>query len=39
MLLLGYRVIDVDYEDGKGADRFVWDVRTAGPSAAFAWRF
>lgn len=39
MLLLGYRVIDVDYEDGTGADRVAWDVRTAGPSAAFAWRF
>lgn len=39
MLLLGYRHIDVDYEDGNGRDRFVWDVATSGPAAAFAWRF
>ena len=38
-LLLGWRVIDVDYEDGSGAGRFAWDVRTAGPAAALAWRF
>lgn len=39
MLLLGYRYLDVDYDDGNGADRFVWDVATSGPAAAFAWRF
>jgi hypothetical protein len=39
MLLLGYRYLDVDYKDGNGADRFVWDVATSGPAAAFAWRF
>lgn len=39
MLLLGYRHIYVDYEDGSGDRRFQWDVTTAGPAAAFAWRF
>jgi len=39
MLLLGYRHIDVDYKDGSGANRFVWDIATGGPAAAFAWRF
>lgn len=39
MLLLGYRHLYVDYEDGNGADRFVWDMTTAGPAAALAWRF
>lgn len=39
MVLLGYRHIDVDYENGRGANRFVWDVTTSGPSVAFAWRF
>lgn len=38
-LLLGYRHIDVDYEDGNGADRFKWDVAEGGPTAGFAWKF
>lgn len=38
-LLLGYRHIDVDYEDGNGADRFKWDVWEGGPTAGFAWQF
>lgn len=38
-LLLGYRHIYVDYEDGSGDRRFAWEVTTAGPSAGFAWRF
>ena len=38
-LLLGYRHIDVDYDDGSGADRFLWDVWEGGPTAGFAWRF
>jgi hypothetical protein len=28
---LGYRYIDVDYEHGGGADRFVYDMSTFGP--------
>lgn len=28
---LGYRYIDVDYENGSGADRFVYDMSTFGP--------
>jgi hypothetical protein len=38
-VLFGYRHIDVDYEDGNGADRFKWDVWEGGPSAGFAWKF
>lgn len=38
-LLFGYRVLDVDYEDGEGADRFLYDVRSSGPVVGFAWHF
>ena len=29
-LLSGYRVLDIDYEDGTGRDAFIFDVRTSG---------
>jgi len=29
--LLGYRALDVDYEDGEGADRFKFDTVSQGP--------
>ena len=38
-VLLGYRHIDVDYEDGNGADRFKWDAWEGGPAVGFAWQF
>jgi len=38
-LLIGYRHIDVDYDDGSGRDRFVWDLTEAGPTLGVAWRF
>jgi hypothetical protein len=38
-LILGYRHIDVDYDDGSGADRFLWDLALGGPTVGFAWRF
>ena len=35
----GYRVLDQDYEDGSGDDKFVYDMRLAGPVLAvnFVW--
>lgn len=38
-LLFGYRYIDVDYDDGSGSSRILWDVGLGGPSAGLAWRF
>ncbi|MCK6370080.1 MAG: hypothetical protein L6Q83_01940 [Gammaproteobacteria bacterium] len=38
-LMLGFRYLDVDYDDGSGADRFRWDVTEGGPAAGFAWQF
>lgn len=38
-LLLGFRYIDVDYDDGTGSDRFLLDVGEGGPTAGFAWQF
>lgn len=35
----GYRVLDIDYEDGNGAGRFAYDVTSAGPMVAVAWQF
>jgi hypothetical protein len=31
-LILGYRALDVDYEDGEGLDRFKYDVTSQGPA-------
>ena len=35
----GYRVLDIDYKDGSGADRIVDDMQQAGPLLAvtFVW--
>jgi len=38
-LVIGYRYLDVDYDDGSGQDRFVWDVTEAGPALGVAWQF
>ena len=29
---LAYRHLDMDYEDGKGDDRFLYDMATSGPA-------
>ncbi len=36
---IGYRWLDMDYEDGEGNERFAYDVLTQGPVAGFAFRF
>jgi hypothetical protein len=35
----GYRVLDQDYEDGTGLNRFKWDMRMSGPGLGlnFVW--
>lgn len=35
----GYRALDIDYKDGSGADRIVYDMQQAGPILAvtFVW--
>jgi len=38
-MTFGYRIIDIDYEHGSGADRFVYDVQTFGPVARVGFRF
>jgi hypothetical protein len=38
-VILGYRAIDMDYEDGEGGNRFAYDVLTAGPQLGVAFRF
>lgn len=38
-LLVGARFLGVDYDDGSGPGRFVWDVTEGGPAAGVAWRF
>jgi hypothetical protein len=38
-VLFGFRVLDTDYVDGDGNDRFVFDVQSAGPVVGVAWRF
>ncbi len=38
-LLIGFRWLDVDYDDGSGADRFLMDVSEGGPTIGFAWTF
>jgi hypothetical protein len=35
----GYRVIDIDYDQGSGADRFVYDVQTFGPVLRLGYSF
>jgi opacity protein-like surface antigen len=38
-LMLGYRYIDFDYEDGAGRDRFRFDVVEHGPAAGMRFDF
>jgi hypothetical protein len=38
-VLIGYRHLDVDYDDGEGANRFLMDVSEGGPTLGFAWTF
>jgi hypothetical protein len=38
-LRLGYGLLDIDYEDGTGADRFLYDVRMSGPTVGFVFHF
>jgi hypothetical protein len=38
-VLLGFRYLDVDYDDGSGSGRFLMDLGEGGPAAGFAWRF
>ncbi len=35
----GYRIISLDYENGKGEDRFRYDVDTSGPVISFGFNF
>lgn len=37
--MLGYRYIDVDYDENEANGRFLWDVSQSGPAAGFAWKF
>jgi len=38
-VIVGYRAIDMDYEDGSGRDLFRYDVLIAGPQLAVAFSF
>lgn len=38
-LNVGYRYIDVDYEDGSGSDEFRYDVATSGPMVGLTFGF
>ncbi len=38
-VIVGYRALDMDYEDGSGDDLFRYDVLTAGPQIGVAFRF
>ncbi len=38
-IVLGYRAIDMDYEDGSGRDLFRYDMLIAGPQLAVAFSF
>ncbi len=38
-VILGYRAIDMDYEDGSGRDLFRYDMLIAGPQIAVAFSF
>jgi len=37
--VFGYRVIDIDYDHGSGADRFVYDMQTFGPVLKVGYSF
>jgi hypothetical protein len=38
-LIFGYRLLDIDYDDGTGPDRFLYDVQTSGPNAGIIFHF
>jgi len=38
-LLVGFRWLDIDYDDGEGAERFLMDVGQGGPALGIAWSF
>jgi opacity protein-like surface antigen len=38
-LWLGYRILDVDYDDGSGSDLFEYDISMSGPIAGLSIRF
>jgi opacity protein-like surface antigen len=38
-VVASYRYLDVDYEDGSGADLFVYDIATSGPGLGVTFRF
>ena len=38
-LTLGFRYIDMDYEDGTGLDRFKYDIATSGPQVGVVFHF
>ena len=35
----GYRIIDIDYDQGSGLDRFVYDMQTFGPQLKAGFNF
>lgn len=36
---LAYRYLDIDYEEGRGANRFKYDVATSGPALGLVFTF
>lgn len=38
-VIFGYRVLAVDYDDGEGAERFLYDVEISGPLVGVGWRY
>lgn len=38
-LLVGYRILDIDYEDGSGSGRKAFDTRMDGPALALTYRW
>lgn len=38
-VIFGYRLLDFDYDDGEGLDRFVYDVRISGPQIGVVFHF
>jgi len=36
---LGYRILGINYQDGHGPDRFMYDVRMHGPIMGIGFRF
>lgn len=38
-LAAGYRLLDIDYSDGKGSNTFQYDVQMRGPVLGFTLRF